>query len=53
MRLTQEDAAEIVKHWPDELTLRERFTLFRQLSSLNLPEADMRQWQKPQQPASK
>ncbi len=53
MRLAQEDAAELVKHWPGNLSLKERLTLFRQLTSLDLPEADVRQWQSPQQCASK
>lgn len=44
MCLSTEDAAVIVVTWPSELSLKQRFTLLRQLSSLKLPEEDLKKW---------
>lgn len=40
-----EDAAPLVRNWPEPLTPREKHALMRQLGRIDLPPADVTKWQ--------
>lgn len=48
MRATPNEAVVLIKSWPTEAPLSgtQTLTLLRQLTELELPESDLRQWKK-------
>ena len=52
MRATPDEAAVLIKSWPTESPLSgtQTLTLLRQLTELELPESDIKQWKKESSP---
>lgn len=49
MCLSPADALVLISQWPSRLSGKEMLELLRQLTTLDLPERDLRQWQKESQ----